>query len=181
MNARQELQIELVPSHRLDSALREEIVSLCSLAYEEDFAAYFQLLSPAVHALGRSNGTLVAHLAWVERELRVAGLGPLRSAYIEAVATLPEHRRRGYASTLLTHIPAWVHEFDLAALSPSDDRFYARLGWELWQGPLSYLAPNGEEIDTPQEQAMIYRLPRTPASLDLHAKLTTHWRAIEVW
>jgi len=100
---------------------------------------------------------------------------------VEAVTTLPERQGRGYASALLARIPSLVGDFDLAALSPSDAAFYRRLGWEMWEGPLSYAAPSGAEIPTPEEQVMIYRLPRTPATLDLRAGLSTDWRPLEVW
>lgn len=175
------LQIAVVPSAAVLGALYDELLALCSRAYDEDFAAYLEMISPATHLLARLDGALVSHAAWVERELRVEHLGPLRTAYVEAVATLPERQGRGYASALLARIPALVGDFDLAALSPSDAGFYRRLGWEMWQGPLSYVAPSGAEIPTPEEQVMIYRLPRTPATLDLRAKLSTDWRPLEVW
>ena len=154
---------------------------LCSIAYEEDFTAYLQLLSPATHLLGYSNGELVSHVAWVERELHVGGLGPLRTAYIEAVATLPSHQRCGFATALMQATPPLVREFQLAALAPSDAAFYQRLGWRMWKGALSYIDPTGAQIETPDEQVMIYSLPSTPSNLDVRASLTTKWRAIEVW
>ena len=100
---------------------------------------------------------------------------------MEAVATLPEYQGRGYASVVLANIPALVSDFELAALSPSEAGFYRRLGWELWEGPMSYLNACGSEILTPDEAVMIYRLPLTPASLNLRAKLSTDWRPGEVW
>jgi aminoglycoside 2'-N-acetyltransferase I len=175
------LQVELVSSKAVQGELREELLSLCSQAYEEDFSAYLELLSPAMHLLGRINDELVSHVAWVERELRVDDLGALSTAYVEAVATLPSHQRRGYAHALLARVPPLVRQFDLAALSPSDPSFYRPLGWEMWEGPLSYIEPAGNEVTTPEEQLMIYRLPATPASLDVRAKLTVDWRPLEVW
>ena len=78
----------------------------------------------------------------------------------------------------------WVHGllegFDIAALSPSEDGFYQRLGWEAWTGPLAYLQ-DSVLVPTPEEQVMIYRLPRTPARLDLDAALTCDWRPGDVW
>lgn len=175
------LQVTLVPSAAVHGKLYDELLSLCSRAYEEDFTEYLKLLSPGMHLLARLDGELVSHVAWVERELRVAGLGPLRTAYVEAVATLPERQGRGYASALLERIPSLVADFDLAALSPSDEGFYRRLGWVTWEGPLSYRDPAGAEVSTPEEQIMIHRLPRTPAALDLRAGVSTDWRPLEVW
>ncbi len=175
------LEIRPVPSRGMSANLREQIRVLCPIAYEEDFTAYLQLLSPATHLLGYADGELVSHVAWVERELRVGGFEPLRTAYIEAVATLPSHQGRGFATALMQATPPLVHEFQLAALAPSNAAFYQRLGWRMWEGPLSYIDPSGAQIDTPEEQVMIYPLPLTPSNLDVRASLTTKWRAIEVW
>jgi GNAT superfamily N-acetyltransferase len=176
-----DLEVRLIPSQGMSVELRAQIRELCSIAYQEDFTAYLQLLSPAMHFLGWFNGELVTHVAWVERELRVGGLGSLRSAYIEAVATLPAHQGRGFATALLQATPPLVQDFQLAALAPSDAAFYQRLGWRLWEGPLSYTDPSGARIETPEEQVMIYPLPLTPPGLDIRASLSTQWRAIEVW
>ncbi len=175
------LDLRVVSSEAIRGALREELLSLCSRAYEDDFSPFLDLLSPATHVLARLDGELVSHAAWIGRELRAANLAPLRTAYVEAVATAPEHQGRGYASAVLSRLPALLGDFALAALSPSDDGYYRRLGWELWRGPLSYLDPGGAEIATPEEQVMILRLPLTPPALDLHAPLSTDWRAGEVW
>lgn len=181
MPAISELQLQRIASTDMSIGLREQIRVLCSQAYEEDFTAYLQLLSPATHLLGWLNGELVTHLAWVERELRADGFAPLRAAYIEAVATLPAHQGRGFATALLRATPLLVQDFDLAALAPSDAGFYQRLGWRLWEGPLSYIDPSGAQIETPDEQVMIYSLKSTPSNLDIRAPLSTRWRPIEVW
>jgi RNA polymerase-binding transcription factor len=55
---------------------------------------------------------------WVTRSLQSTGRA-LRTAYVEAVATYPGHRRRGFASALLTRLVEEVGDYDLAALSPS--------------------------------------------------------------
>jgi aminoglycoside 2'-N-acetyltransferase I len=175
------LEIAVVPSARIDGGTREELLALCSAAYGEDFAPYLGAIGPAVHILGRLDGELVSHVAWVERILRAEPIGNMRSAYVEAVATLPRFQGRGIASALLRRIPPLVSDFILAALSPSDEAFYARLGWERWRGPLAYRTPDGQDVATPEEVVMIHRLPLTPATLDLAAPLSTDWRQGEVW
>lgn len=76
-------------------------------------------------------------------------------------------------------LQAQILDFDLAALSPFDERWYARLGWETWRGPLSIRTATGL-LPTPDEQVMTLRLPRTPA-LDLDAPLSAEWRELESW
>lgn len=175
------LEIAVVPGVELPDAVRRSVLDLCSRAYEEDFEPYLGLLSMATHLLGTFEGRLVSHAAWIERELRSPPTGPMRTAYVEAVATLPEYQGRGFASTLLARIPGLVTGFALAALAPSDEAFYARLGWVRWRGPLSYREPDGTVVATPEEVVMIYRLPLTPATLDPTAPLSTDWRPGEVW
>ena len=175
------LQLAVITSAQLTVDRRHAVLSLCSRAYQEDFAPYLDMLGSAVHVLGELDGRLVSHAAWVERELRADGAGALRTAYIEAVATDPAHQGRGFATHLLSALPPLLTEFDLAALSPSDEAFYARLGWEPWRGPLAYQDPDGGDIETPDEAVMIHRLPRTPHNLDLTARLSTDWRPLEVW
>lgn len=180
MNSLHPLSITTVRSEALTPKLSAEILYLCSSAYEEDFSPYLNLLKPAVHILGCLDGELVSHAAWVERELRTAGIGSMRTAYVEAVATSPNHQRKGYASALLAAIPELVTDFDIAALSPSESSYYQRLGWELWKGSLAY-TQGSVIINTPDEEVMIYRLPRTPTNLDLQETLTADWRPGEVW
>ena len=175
------LEVAVLTSAELPAELRASLVDLCSRAYEEDFEPYFELLSDATHLVGSVDGRLAAHAAWVERELRSPPIGPMRTAYVEAVATLPEWQGRGFASTLLSRIPDLVTGYDLAALAPSSEAFYARLGWERWQGPLSYRQPDETVVSTPEEVVMIYRLPLTPETLDPTAPLSTDWRPGEVW
>lgn len=171
---------EVVPSGTLGPTVRAEVVALCSAAYAEDFAGPLALIGPGVHVLGWVGGELVAHAMWVDRTLYPDGLPPLRTAYVEAVATAPAHRRRGYASAVLAHLADAIRRYDLGALSPSDDRFYARLGWETWRGPL-LIRTAGREEPTPDEQVMILRLPGTPAWLDTSRPLAADWRPGEVW
>ena len=73
--------------------------------------------------------------------------------------------------------PGW----ELAALSPSDEDFYERRGWELWRGPLAIRRDGHLEASPPDEQVMIRRLPRTPATLDVTTLLTAEWREGELW
>lgn len=177
------LQFEAVPAAALDRTTRAEILAVCSDAYEEDFAAYLELLAGAVHVLGRLDGALVAHAAWVERPLYASNLAtPLRAAYVEAVAVPTALQGRGHGTQVLAALPPRLEDYDIAALSPSEPGFYARLGWETWRGPLWYReAGTGAEVPTLEEEIMVLRLPKTPTTLDLSARLGIDWRPLEVW
>lgn len=174
------LRFVIRESAALEPGEREALLALCSAAYEEDFAPYLRDLGPAVHLLGYAGDHLVTHAAWVERELRGGGCGAMRCAYVEAVATEPARQGQGHGSAVMREVVRHLGAFDLAVLSPSDERFYARLGWETWRGPLSY-RHGAEVIPTPEEQVMVRRLGRTPGALSLDAPLECDWRPGEVW
>ena len=179
MSPNSDLVITVCPAADLSAADRADIIALCSLAYEEDAEPWITPLVDPVHVIGRIDGRMVSHAAWVERWLQPEGLEPLRTAYIEAVATHPDAQRRGLASRIMAALPALLGNFELGGLAPSDAGFYAQLGWESWLGPLSVRTPEGL-VASEGEEAMILRLPRTPA-LDLTVGLSIEGRDGEVW
>lgn len=118
---------------------------------------------------------------WCTRWLQADRDPPLRTAYVEAVATHPSHRKRGLASRVMRRLIAEIpDEFALAALSPAVIPFYERLGWRLWLGPLSMRMPGGAVVPTPEELVMIHELPGRPP-VDLRRPLSIEWRVGEVW
>ncbi len=172
------LHITIVPGTALSAALRQDIIALCTRAYEEDFADIMAAFTGATHVLGYLGDELVSHALWIPRTLTCNG-APLRCAYVEAVATEPRYQGRRCASSILRALAAAVTDYDLAALSPSEAAFYARLGWEAWRGPLAVLTA-GSVIPTPDEDVMILRLPNTPP-LDLYGMLVAPWREGDIW
>jgi aminoglycoside 2'-N-acetyltransferase I len=73
-----------------------------------------------------------------------------------------------------------IKDYDIAALSTGSYGFYARLGWQLWRGPL-FIRKEKELIPTPREQGvMVLALPKTPP-FDLDAPLSIESREIEPW
>ncbi len=139
------------------------------------------------HSLGGAHfvldldGAIVSHASIVERELHVAGR-PTRTGYVEAVATAPQHQRRGYGSAVMRQVNAHiVGSFELGALGTGSQPFYERLGWLVWRGP-SYVRTAGGLQRTPDEDGYILVLP-TPSlvALDLTAPISCEWRAVDVW
>ncbi len=174
------LQFQVAKADEFTETDRSALIQLCTAAYEEDFAHLFTSLPGSVHVLGQLHGEIVTHAAWVTRWLQPAGLPLLRTAYIEAVATAPQHQGRGFGAAVMRELQAHIQKFDLGALSPSYYQFYERLGWELWRGPLAIRTASGLEPTPPDEEVMIMRLPATPM-LDLTALLTAEWREGELW
>jgi aminoglycoside 2'-N-acetyltransferase I len=175
-----QFSIQVIDRKLISGTLRQEIISLCNRAYEENMASLFETFVNATHILGYCEGELVSHALWVTRYLQ-AGTNPImRAAYIEAVATEADYRKRGFASSIMNHLIDEIQDYELAALSPFSVEFYRRLGWELWSGPL-FIRKNEKLLASPDdEEVMIFRLPKTPP-LDLNAPLSAEWRAGEPW
>ena len=73
-------------------------------------------------------------------------IAPLRTGYLEAVATLPAFERRGYGSMVVRAATKYLlPRFELGALSTSVPGFYLRLGWEPWLGPTFVRTASGVE------------------------------------
>lgn len=189
VNIREEMQtlrLDVIPASQLTAGECDEIIDLCSRAYEEDFEVYRALLfQNAVHVRGWIDDVLVTHALWLTRWLQLETGTMLKTAYIEAVATDQAFRNRGYASRVMRRVAAEIQDFDIAGLSPFSERYYARLGWEKWRGPL-LIRQNGKLLPTPpdedgdEECLMILRLPKTP-DLDLDSPISIEWREGEVW
>ena len=164
----------------LTPAERGEIVALCSAAFDEDFGNLFEVLSASsVHLLARVGEELVSHACWSTRWLQPGGLAPLRTAYVDAMATSPAHQGHGLGSLVMRRLAEEIRGYEIGGLCPARLAFYERLGWERWRGPLALRTAEGLR-HTPDETAMILRTPRTPP-LDLDALLTIEWRAWEPW
>ena len=178
-------RIQVVAAEDLRPLARADIVALCEAAYREPFGHLFDELPGSVHVLARDDsGDLLSHAAFVTRWLRPAGFPLLRTAYVEAVATLPDRQGAGLATAVLQRLVEEVAadtRWELAALSPSDPDFYARRGWELWQGPLGIRRGDDVEPTPGGEQVMIRRLPCTPPALVTTVQLTAEWRVGELW
>jgi aminoglycoside 2'-N-acetyltransferase I len=96
-----------------------------------------------VHFVVEEDGVIVSHASVVERELRTAG-HRLATGYVEGVATLAEHRRRGYASEIMQEVAGHIDRtFALGALGTGLHDFYGQLGWTTWKGPTSVRTDRG--------------------------------------
>jgi aminoglycoside 2'-N-acetyltransferase I len=167
----------------LDESARADIIQLCIEAHqEEDFKNLFSYVpSGGWHFLAYREDQLVSHAVVTTRWLQPEGLHELKTAYIDAVATLPAVQGQGYASALLRQMAKDIDsEYIIAGLETVRITFYERLGWEVWRGPL---AGRGEDglIPTPnQTGVMILRLSQTPP-LDLELGLTIEDQGVRIW
>lgn len=134
-----------------------------------------------IHFVLDLGGDVGAHASVVERELHVDGR-PLRTGYVEAVATAPSLQGTGLGTRVMREVGSFIdHRFELGALGTGSHRFYQRLGWVTWEGPSSVRTPTGEQ-PTPDEDGYIMVLrTRSSPPLDLTAPITCDWRPGDVW
>jgi aminoglycoside 2'-N-acetyltransferase I len=144
---------------------------------EEDFDHAFG----GMHLLVEEAGAIVSHASVVERELHTGG-HRLATGYVEGVATMPTHRRRGYASAIMREAGEHIdRSFQLGALGTDLFAFYGRLGWVVWKGP-TYVRTERGLVATPDEDGYVM-VRLTPASppLDLSAPISCDWRPGDDW
>jgi aminoglycoside 2'-N-acetyltransferase I len=149
----------------------------------EDAFAHEDLLHAmgGVHFVVETDGAIVSHASVVERELHTGG-HRLATGYVEAVATLPEHRRLGYASATMEEVGRHIdRSFPLGALGTGLHAFYERLGWITWKGPTFVRADGGLEATPDEDGFILVRLTPTSPDLDLAEPISCDWRPGDVW
>ena len=173
------LKVEVLHANQLTSQHVADIHALCNRAYQRDLEPLFRTFTDATHVIGSFNAAIVSHAMWVTRWLQPGHQPPLRTAYVEMVATEPQFQGRGFATAVMRQLASAIHDFQLGGLSPAEPMLYEKLGWVFWQGPLFVRTPDGL-LSTPDGSVMILRLPKTPP-LDLTLPLSVEWREGELW
>jgi aminoglycoside 2'-N-acetyltransferase I len=174
------LDIQVKSCHQLSEKEYSEIMALCTQSFRRDYAPIYKTFQNPTHILGRYNGELVTHALWVTRWLQTGNSPLMRTAFVEAVATEPSHRNKGFATEIMQALAVEIQDFDIAALATGSPGFYARLDWQLWRGAL-FVRKDKVLTATPNEHGiMVFSLPKTPP-LDLNAPLSTEWREGDVW
>jgi aminoglycoside 2'-N-acetyltransferase I len=134
-----------------------------------------------IHALAYDGDELVGHASVIQRRLLHGGRA-LRTGYVEAVGVRADRRRQGHASALMDELERVIRAaYELGALGATDEAavFYARRGWQPWQGTTFALTPTGI-VRTEDDDDSVYVFPVT-AALDLAGELTCDWREGAAW
>ncbi len=182
------LRLRRLPTPELTEAEVRVIRALMEVAFgsedeeEELFSEDdWQHALGGVHFVLELDNEIVAHAAVVERRLYVAGR-PLRTGYVEAVATSPDWQGLGLGSIVMTDATEYVRDgFDLGGLGTGRQSFYGRLGWRIWAGPSAVRTPDGER-PTPDDDGyiMVLETPTSPP-LDLGAPISCEERPGDDW
>jgi aminoglycoside 2'-N-acetyltransferase I len=180
------IRVRRLASPELSAAEIAEIRRLLGEAFGDDPEERFED-ADWEHALGGTHvvvddhGQIVAHAAVVERELHVAGR-PIRTGYVEAVATVPRRQGEGLGTRAMAAVGEIIEaDYELGALGTGSHHFYERLGWETWRGPAFVRTPEGDRRTADDEGfILVLRTVRTP-TLDLSAAISCEWRPGDVW
>jgi aminoglycoside 2'-N-acetyltransferase I len=177
--------VTLVPTGALTAAAKSAIRTLLWAAFDDPDDAMteddWQHALGGVHFVAEADGEIVAYASVSERALEVDGR-PVRSGYVEAVATAVGHQGRGIGSQVMREVNAYIRDrFELGALGTGRHRFYERLGWLTWKGPTSVRTADGPRR-APDEDGYILVLP-TPTSpeLNLAAPISCDQRPGDSW
>ena len=124
----------------LSEETRITIIELCVEAHqEEDFRNLFRYVSSGGwHFLAYQGEELICHALVTTRWLQPENHAPLKTAYLDAVATMPGMQGQGYGSALMSRLAEEIDsQYDIACLETDREAFYERLGWQTWRGPLA--------------------------------------------
>jgi aminoglycoside 2'-N-acetyltransferase I len=161
-------------TYQLSPAELAEIRALMDDAFEGDFSDEdWDHSLGGLHALVRDDKGIAAHGSVIMRRVLHGGRS-YRIGYIEAMAVRPDRRRQGLGSRVMAELERVVDgAYEFGALSASDDgaQLYRARGWQLWQGRVEALGPDGvvhlpdEEDSTYLRSAAGRPLPQPPAAL----------------
>jgi aminoglycoside 2'-N-acetyltransferase I len=166
----------------LTAAQRTAVIDVCVAAHEnDDFNNLFTYVAAGGrHFLGYRGSDLASHAVVTTRWLQPDGQPVLKTAFVDAVSTLPAYQHEGHASAVMSRLATAIDDYDVGCLQTDIPGFYERLGWQLWRGPLAGRGQDGLIPTSQQTGVMVFRLPRTP-SLDLESQLTIECQPERIW
>lgn len=172
----------VLTTSELDRDLLTQLRPLLDAAFEGDFSETdWTHACGGHHVLALEEDRILAHAAVVPRRL-TAGDRPLRTGYVEAVATVAEARHRGVGSRAMGEIDRLVRTgFELGALATGVHPFYEHLGWERWRGPTYAPGPDGPVRTAEDDDAVMVLRVGPSAGLDLTLPLRCDTRPGSAW
>jgi aminoglycoside 2'-N-acetyltransferase I len=177
-----DLRVHLAHTADLDAADLAAARTLLDDVFQGEMTAQdWEHSLGGIHALAWEGTELVGHASVIQRRLLHGGRA-LRTGYVEGVGVRADRRQHGHGSAMMTALERVVRGgYEVGALGSTDEAmsFYARRGWQLWQGPTSALTPSGIRR-TAEDDGCVYVLPVT-VPLDLTGELTCDWRDGDGW
>jgi hypothetical protein len=176
--------VEMRRTEDIDTETRQAIVDLCNAAHETDaFNRLFKYFIPSGgrHFLGRIDGRIVSHAVVTTRGVQSPPGPVLRTAFVDAVSTLPAFQHRGASTAVMSRLGKEIDDYEIGCLQTDLVGFYEQTGWEPWRGALGGREEDGSVTLTPEQRGvMVLRLPSTP-ELDLDSLLTIERQPDRIW
>lgn len=174
--------VTVLTTEDLSAAQRSSVIDVCVSAHDnDDFRNLFTYIpSGGRHFLVHRGPELVGHAVVTTRWVQPEGQRVLKTAYVDAVATLPTYQGLGYASAMMGRLAAEIGDYQIACLQTDRLAFYERLGWEVWRGALAGRSEHGLVPTPHQRGVMVLELPRTPP-IDPKMQLTIECQPGRVW
>lgn len=173
----------MLTTEDLTATQKSSVIDVCIAAHEnEEFRNLFRVYikSGGRHFLGYRGPELVSHAVVTTRWVQPEDQRVLKTAYVDAVSTLPMYQGRRHGSAVMARLAAEIDDYEIACLQTDRPGFYERLGWEVWRGALAGRGEHGL-IPTPEQRGvMVLRLPQTPP-LDLDTQLTIECQTERIW
>ncbi len=122
-----------------------------------------------------SHGSVVPRSIWIDERKLAAG-------YVEGVATPVHSQGQGFGSLVMAEVARIIREtYERGVLSTGSPSFYARLGWQCWEGPTWVRTKTGP-VRTPDDDGgvMILRTPST-AEVSVSASIACEERSGDDW
>jgi aminoglycoside 2'-N-acetyltransferase I len=179
----QTTSVEVWRTEDLDLGARRAVIDVCNAAHDTDaFERLFDHFIPSGgrHFLGRVDGRLVSHAVVTTRGVQSPPGPVLRTAFVDAVSTLPAFQRRGSATAVMRRLGSEIDDYEIGCLQTDLIGFYERAGWEPWRGPLAGRHQDDLTFTPEQRGVMVLRLPSTP-ELDLESLLTIERQPDRIW
>jgi aminoglycoside 2'-N-acetyltransferase I len=176
------VSVVTIATEDLTPTEKAAIIEVCIAAHDNpDFANLFSYIpSGGRHFLAYRGDELVSHAVVTTRWSQPEGHAILKTAYVDAVSTLPGAQGQGFASTAMRTLASSIVDFEIGCLQTDKPGFYARLGWELWRGPLAGRNDDGLVPTPDQRGVMVLPVPATP-DLDLNSLLTIECQPTRIW
>jgi aminoglycoside 2'-N-acetyltransferase I len=177
-----DLTIRVLRTEELTATQRASVITVCIAAHDnDDFKNLFTYIPEGGrHFLAYRGSELVSHAVVTTRWLQPDGGRLLRTAYVDAVATSPTHQHHGFATAVMRRLASAIDDFEIGCLQTDRMRFYERLGWLTWQGPLAGRSDAGL-IPTPDQRGVMVLLLRTTPPLDRYTQLTIERQPSRIW
>lgn len=168
------LTLTVKKNQELSDEELDNVITLCSNVFHENYRPYMKDFTGATHILGYYEDTLVSHVLWLNRWVRIENKPLLKTAFLDAVAVDEKYRKRRFGSSTMTRFAGEITDYDIAVLTTDSPGFYERIGWKAWMGSVDFQRTDGRITSLNNSTLMVLILTRTPA-LDPNTPLTVEW------